>query len=69
MNILKKLYPYTIVIAFIFYVIIIEELKVITSSAEADVNPFLFFNLIILLVGVGLGIVLDLSSRNVALRK
>ncbi|WP_126981284.1 hypothetical protein [Acetobacterium bakii] len=64
MNLLKKLYPFTIVIAFIFYGIIIEELTAIALSG--DVNLFLFFRLIIPLIGVGLGIVLDLSSRNLA---
>ncbi|WP_050741814.1 hypothetical protein [Acetobacterium bakii] len=64
MNILKKLYPYTIVIAYILYSITIDNLKGIAATGNLDNR--LFGYLIFPLMGVGLGIVLDLSSRNTA---
>ena len=65
MNIIKKLYPYTIIIAFILYSIIMEKAWVIFSSPDLQ-NSFLFFLLVFPLIGVVFGMVLDLSSRSLA---
>ena len=68
MNIIKKLYPYTIVIAFILYGIIMEKAWVIYSSPDLQ-NAFLFFYLVFPLIGVVFGMVLDLSSRSLTTLK